>query len=1424
MRTACRRFDLYRIGMEDVERCGAWSSGEAVSFTHADSLGFQRVRKRNTSFFDALTDVCGLPYAVSEGVLTDLLYEAVVVDLSQAKDSSCVRCLQEDGSAAILRPAQELQRLVFRSGFRITEIPGRAEPVTFVPFVASASMSREGEYLFINRERLDAALRAVSLDMVCGSGEYVPVISGCPAQGMTGVTHVGLREKEKHISPPKLAAYLGLSLSDGVSVRELLTARACRRELADMAELPEVEALLAGSAGLPRAEAVDKSAWLLGLNEHNTICVSDCDSFDMGLSAFNACWVNSEIPVEARVLPLPEKYRRKEALPEPCELAEVFGTLAALAGGDEKQKKQAGERFEQLLSAPDSPVWAQWRHAAADFFVTPGMLDLPRGPIPLPGSAAEAQANLNTLAFLYAAAPSLTNGRRELRQRAEKEQRGVIGLPQLLRTIEGFRSSAKARRQLWRLLAQRQASRCRMISAETVPGGIRVEAGTPEKIRYRAELRHISPRSSVTRGRLSDGCGFMEPVLFDRLERLLRGRERREDEEPINAVQVRLPWCKGLLVRFSFSAWLRELAQAQGVEAAGLVMRDVYGCDRPLFDDMGRARIRVLFTDSMFKGVNWFRRLTGEQDRWALYWERLRAHGASILIAGKSTPAGMESRLNYQFLSTIGMRAEEAWELADKRLKLLAKARTDESALAGLFSGGQEAAEDGTDALSDGPVETLWDEEPELPEDEEDEPPEDDAYAALAPRLLRRYPALMKRTAWVGSRYNGLVESEVLQLMRGRLPVEGDVRYVLPDLLEMIRCIARDFVRLPDGKPLGVPEGASAINRCDPDAPQGRYYAPGRQVPWTWRKEERRGEPMEVAILRNPHYASGEEPILSPLPPEDMKAYNRWFSGLTGCVMVPCAALMTLNGADSDGDRVNVCAQQSVIRAIRRRAAQTNQLLEQVVRRRGEMTGWLRERAEKATRRESAAYLTLLAAELEQILPGSLQAQKQDRKYSPPLLYAGSDAKGTRYSPEEMQGVHLRDRLWDCFCLSRQQEIGRMSLDMLDRAADAYNETDERFTKETPVQRLLAAFMTRYLAVSDALDTALEIDMAKTGMSHGRTALRSPDADTRELLGMGRGCRFRVWRTLYLRYRAALSGSDFSRRLEEMMAEYAGQAADGAEHALMLDGLPEMIGRMWRGCRKELTLNGHGRLHALLVPPACQPSERLLARAQELALDYDRKRRCLRSAAYGERSVTRCRQDMLRWLLGSGFALDAAVEAMETLTAMLRRWQEELPEDFGGMLSRLERLAGETENAAAWGWANASGRDMLLRGLLTAAAQAEGTACPVSLTKEETALLTCSSRSIQLLRYAAAYGRGRDSIDRRAGIADNATPDQLEKELWEVAGGRREMYYALCWHLSGTTWQRGKRSCYYLGDFLTAYLLRDMLIHRISTQEQGGRT
>ena len=88
---AARRFEIFVIGVKDVERLGAWKRQDRVEFRQEDVCRLRRARKRNTLLFDALAETCGHPYELSRGVLETMLYEVAIVDF---RGGECVRCSQ----------------------------------------------------------------------------------------------------------------------------------------------------------------------------------------------------------------------------------------------------------------------------------------------------------------------------------------------------------------------------------------------------------------------------------------------------------------------------------------------------------------------------------------------------------------------------------------------------------------------------------------------------------------------------------------------------------------------------------------------------------------------------------------------------------------------------------------------------------------------------------------------------------------------------------------------------------------------------------------------------------------------------------------------------------------------------------------------------------------------------------------------------------------------------------------------------------------------------------------------------------------------------------------------------------------------------------------------------------------------------------
>lgn len=1529
MKRAGRRFDLFVIGVDDVERMGAWKAQHDVRFTFAQSRRLRRVRKRNTFLFDALTDIAGLPYRVSEGVSEDMLYEAVLVDFDM---KGHVRCdAPEDVNKPRILPATDLQETLYRHGFRITSPQG--QEIHFVPFVASASMSREEEYLFVNSQRLDQLLRAVSLDMVStdpqGKDPFAPVLNGAPVHPAEDAEFAGLMSRAKVASVPKLAAYMGLALSDGVSLRERWAVR--------------------HDGQTPPRDVRDWSeAWMLGLNAHNTVCVSEWETAPAKLDAFDYCWVNAEAPRRARKLSSDTVSTQTLAQQTMSQLMAALARLEKDRDAQETPNDPDGApsvpgEARRLFNALTEEDWAnialQWQSAIDSFMKDPATLELPLSLIPQPQTGKQGKS-MYWYALIYAMCLYADEGRFILYRdegtvdaaalhaavdtdaavdAPEGEDDGLpamadepatdavmISAGELKQFIHRLQTEKELRNRLWNMLNVVNPNRHRLIEVKGNEQCVRVTLCWRPCARFRAKLRRISRKDRYNSSSQYDGCGFLDDELFDRLEELLRGSPRPADAEPLNAVQVRLPWCKGLLVRFTAAEYFRTWAVERGYSVRDLQIRDAFGSLRPVCDGQGRPVLRAVFTTSMFKGAKWFEALekrTEQGDLWAEYWRRLHAHGASMLIAGKSTQSGSTSRLNYQFLSTMGLSGKVLRQMIVQPLSALQQAqegaraygaqlpqpapettepgdvRRMARALLGMLE--QETEEEQVDAQlaeagegrSEDEEESRQEPSPAAKEEEPDEEPHGDVYILHLADALQKHPEQLVNTGLIRSRFTSLVRNEVLQLMRGRLPVQGDVRYLLPDLLQMVDHISGEFLCPKEGEGAALqPCGRTtlmqpAIDACT-DNPYGYYYAPGENAPWIRRSADpgMADRHLPVAILRNPHYGMGEEPVLQPLAEEARAVYESWFSQLRGCVMTSAAVMYTINGADCDGDRVNVCADERVVSAITRRAYAESKLLVKLIRRRNSLVSWLEKQLEdKSLHRTVREYLALLRDELPAILPKNPDKGFMPRSWLPPLVYAGSTARGDIFSRADLQSVHLKDKLWKTFRQASRQRIGMMSLEVLRLTADAYGRLPASDGARMDDRELLGQFVARYLVVCKALDTAMEIDMAKTGMSCDRHEIKASREEVRRYFGLSQASGFYIWRKLHKKYQKQLKGYSFDQTLEKLMREFCEKWKPAESGALMLDQLPAMVYSLWAperaaeiGLSERLPATG-GQAAAIrektmmkasgggVRPRLCKPDGNALAllgrsiataadgqpvtlmeRLKAMVIRYDRERRTAAHAQEAGDSIAAAYRSVMQWLIRSGRGLDEALEAMQQLQAMIDRWyttERENASCLQDVFACLQEQVRRQALAVQWGWSDDASRALLLDVQLAEACERVDPARTwhFAFTDAERALLAGSRRSTVLVNHVMTYAWNDAILRRRAGMGCAMSLEELEERLRDIiakaapeAEDPDEIYYAACYSLFGATYADATgRQLQMMSEFLMTYLLRDMLSRKV---------
>lgn len=229
----------YRLGDkgEDPKRC---------SFTYEQAMMLPLSQKGNTILFEQLSETVGLEYGLSDNPYSSFLFDIMFVDfMPREKEEEMQVCFipQEEETqacssentqkAVITKCKQDAEKWLYMNGFSVTSVPKRdektrnrppkldnteTETVFFRPFVASASMARKGIMLFVNEEYYAELMRRLTLDFfhydVDRHRLFMPV--GVDKNNPNSPYF----NPKYRVSAAKLSAYLGLMLSDGVTVRE----------------------------------------------------------------------------------------------------------------------------------------------------------------------------------------------------------------------------------------------------------------------------------------------------------------------------------------------------------------------------------------------------------------------------------------------------------------------------------------------------------------------------------------------------------------------------------------------------------------------------------------------------------------------------------------------------------------------------------------------------------------------------------------------------------------------------------------------------------------------------------------------------------------------------------------------------------------------------------------------------------------------------------------------------------------------------------------------------------------------------------------------------------------------------------------------------------------------------------------------------
>lgn len=376
-----------------------------------------------------------------------------------------------------------------------------------------------------------------------------------------------------------------------------------------------------------------------------------------------------------------------------------------------------------------------------------------------------------------------------------------------------------------------------------------------------------------------DGEGLICPEYAAYISRQLQEKHGFDKTKSSHSLQIRMPYIKGMLHEVNFNQFMTdrlELSNTTQPAPVNLEIEDVFHVKRNLRD------AKIILTKSMFKCCGWlekWQKTKHIEDPMKYYFDEYKAYSHGLYIT--STDARFSDNasvpLNYQFLSTLDITPDDFESMIQWHIEHI---RYDNN----------QSQDDEGDGKSDNP--------------------ENDAVKLLKKRYSVRdkcVNGLSKNNAFlndnkVKEQVKQIEQERAKNLCLGKLYVPGEQRYLSGDLLELLRFIYEGI----DGN---TNTGKLKAHRLYPT----KFYMPEKKLKLKYRKP--------YVVLRNPHLSRNEQCLLlSHNAPNSL--HNKYFSHLTGVIMVPSRSLvpMALSGADMDGDLVKIICDHRIIGAVKRGA------------------------------------------------------------------------------------------------------------------------------------------------------------------------------------------------------------------------------------------------------------------------------------------------------------------------------------------------------------------------------------------------------------------------------------------------------------------------------------------------------------------------
>lgn len=372
------------------------------------------------------------------------------------------------------------------------------------------------------------------------------------------------------------------------------------------------------------------------------------------------------------------------------------------------------------------------------------------------------------------------------------------------------------------------------------------------------QLLHFKDVIIRTETNMFDGEGFIDRSYLEQINQQVL----RVSEPPYhNSIQFRLPFTKGVLHAFDISSWCKEFGLTHIVDAFN-IFRDV-------------SKIKVILSVSQFKCYNWLKDSSLTMSDYFNHFQQYR-HAMYITNLDKRESDSLDTILNYQLLHTPALKYSDFLKLLEKSTKHYKEFMTTPSKQREFFIKSKEY-------LDNTAIDYQVD---------------DDDYEILV-RMLTQNPMLVHEPIFQ-ARIKSFGKTLLKNLKVGRIQVDGALRFLSGDLLDFIIKISQRSSQALffDDK---ISEESQAILNLPLLTPlQGYFYAPSNY------NHFRKGTPY--SILRNPHLTSKELVSVSPVNPDSTSLRSRYFSHLTGVVMLNTFTnqMLAMQTADTDGDMVRI--------------------------------------------------------------------------------------------------------------------------------------------------------------------------------------------------------------------------------------------------------------------------------------------------------------------------------------------------------------------------------------------------------------------------------------------------------------------------------------------------------------------------------------